>query len=115
MVKTENEVRVFLNQFFSKFDIWGILYINREKNLEALKRLGITSAMRDAVIRSLEPSDYVETVKSLMLSGNDDLWIFGKEYDGTQLYIKIAMGILNNKTVCISFHLAEHPITYAFK
>lgn len=21
----------------------------------------------------------------------------------------------NNKTVCISFHLAEHPINYAFK
>lgn len=79
MIKTESEVRAFLNQFFPKFDVWGILYINREKNLEALKMLGITSSMR------------------------------------APLYIKIAMGNPNDKTVCISFHLAEHPIEYAFK
>ena len=46
MIKSEEEVRAFLNRFFPKFDVWGILYINREKNLEALKMLGITSAMR---------------------------------------------------------------------
>lgn len=115
MIKTEEEVRKFLNQFFPKFDIWGILYINRDKNLEALKMLGITSDMRDAVIRSLGTSDYVETIHSLMLSGHDDLWVFGKDYEGTPLYIKIAMGEPNDKTICISFHLAEHPIKYAFK
>ena len=115
MIKSEGEVRTFLNQFFPKFDVWGILYINREKNLEALKMLGITSSMRDTVIRSLDVPDYVETIQSLLLSGNDDLWVFGKDYDGTPLYIKIAMGNPNDKTVCISFHLAEHPINYAFK
>jgi hypothetical protein len=115
MVKTEDEVQLFLNQFFPKFDVWGILYINREKNLEALRLLGITPIIRDSVIRGLETLDYVETIQSLLLSGNDDLWVFGKDYDGTELYIKIAMGIPNDKTVCISFHLAEHPISYAFK
>lgn len=115
MVKNEDEVRQFLNRFFPKFDIWGVLYINREKNLEALQMLGITSAIRDSVIRSIEPSDYVETVQSLLLQGDNDLWVFGKDYDGTELYIKIAMGAPDSKTVCISFHKAEHTIKYAFK
>lgn len=115
MIKLEEEVQLFLDRFFPKFDIWGILYINRDKNIEALKFLGITSSMRDEVIRSLDANDYVETIQSLMLQSDDDLWVFGKDYDGTELYIKIAMGLPDDKTICISFHLAEHPIKYAFK
>lgn len=115
MIKSEEEVRAFLNRFFPKFDVWGILYINREKNLEALKMLGITSAMRDSVIRSLDTKDYVETINTLMLQGDNELWVFGKDYDGTELYIKIAIGAPNDKTICISFHLAEHSIDYAYK
>ena len=38
-----------------------------------------------------------------------------EDMDGTELYIKIALGQPNSRTVCISFHLAEHPIRYAFK
>ena len=92
MIKTEDEVQRFLNQFFPKFDIWGILYINREKNLEALKMLGITASIRDSVIRSLNSQDYVETIHSFLLNDCNDLWVFGKDYDGTELYIKIALG-----------------------
>ncbi len=29
--------------------------------------------------------------------------------------IKISMGILNQKAVCISFHLAEHSMNYPYK
>ncbi len=115
MIKTEDEVQRFLNQFFPKFDIWGILYINREKNLEALKMLGITASIRDSVIRSLNSQDYVETIHSFLLNDCNDLWVFGKDYDGTELYIKIALGAPDDKTICISFHKAEHSINYAFK
>lgn len=42
MIKTKQEVERFLHQFGIKFDIWGIFYLDRVKNEEALKALGIT-------------------------------------------------------------------------
>lgn len=41
-VKTRDDVQRFLDQFFPKLEIWGIFFLEREKNLDALKELGIT-------------------------------------------------------------------------
>ena len=112
MIKTKQEVETFLNQFGIKFDVWGIFYLDREKNEEALKALGITPKARDEIVRQLQPDDYVETLSADFF---DEMWVFGRDMDGTELYIKIAMGQPNSRTICISFHIAEHPINYAFK
>lgn len=112
MVKTKQEVEMFLNQFGIKFDIWGIFYLDRDKNPEALKALGITQKARDEIVRQVKSDDYVET---LVADFFNEMWVFGKDMDGTELYIKIALGQPNSRTVCISFHLAEHPICYAYK
>lgn len=47
MVKEKEEVELFLRQFFPKLNIMGIVFLYREKNLEALKRLGITPEIRE--------------------------------------------------------------------
>lgn len=112
MVKTKQEVEQFLSQFGIKFDIWGIFYIDRDKNNEALKALGITPKARDEIVRQLKTDDYVETLSADFFN---EMWVFGKDMDGTELYIKIALGQPSSKTVCISFHVAEHPIKYAYK
>lgn len=113
MIRTEDEVRQFLKQFFPKLDIFGIFFLNREKNNEALRALGITPKAREEIIKTIEVQDYVETITDMMSFG--DMWVFGKDYDETELYIKISMGRPNSNTICISFHTAEHPINYAFK
>lgn len=112
MIKTKQEVEQFLSQFGIKFDIWGIFYLDRDKNLEALKALGITQKARDEIVRQVKTDDYVETLAAEFFN---EMWVFGKDMDGTELYIKIALGQPNSRTICISFHLAEHPIRYAFK
>lgn len=112
MIKTKQEVEQFLSQFGIKFDIWGIFYLDRDKNLEALKALGITQKARDEIVRQVKPDDYVET---LIADFFNEMWVFGKDMEGTELYIKIALGQPNNRTICISFHLAEHPIRYVFR
>lgn len=112
MIKTKQEVEEFLGQFGIKFDVWGIFYLDRDKNEEALKALGITPKARDEIVRQLQSDDYVETLPTDFF---DEMWGFGKDMDGTELYIKIAMGQPNSRTICISFHIAEHPINYAFK
>lgn len=43
------------------------------------------------------------------------MWVFGQDYDSTELYIKISLGKPGTNTVCISFHLAEHPLVYRYK
>ena len=49
-VDTLDSVELFLNQFFPKMDIWGIIFLNREKNQDALASLGITSKARETII-----------------------------------------------------------------
>lgn len=44
--ETRERVQEFLNSFLTKFDIWGIIFIDREKNNEALAALGITPLQR---------------------------------------------------------------------
>lgn len=112
MIKTKQEVEQFLSQFNIKFDIWGIFYLDRDKNVEALKALGITPKARDEIVRQLSSDDYVETLPADFFN---EMWVFGQDMDGTELYIKIALGQPNDKTICISFHVAEHPIKYANK
>lgn len=113
IINDRNEVQNFIARFLPKFEVWGIIFLEREKNAEALRVLGISGKIREDVIRSIEPDDYVETI--INESSLGDMWVFGKDYDGSELYIKIAMGEANSKTICISFHKAEYPIKHAFR
>lgn len=113
MIKTREEVEAFLRLFKLKLDVWGIFFIYREKNAQALITLGITPKAREEIIRKIESADYVETLKSNMAFG--EMWIFGKNFSGTELYIKIALGAKESSPICISFHTAEYPVKYVFK
>lgn len=112
-IKTKEEVEAFLKTFFPKLKVFGIVFLSREKNLDALKMLGISPNVRDEIIAELKSEDYVETIKDLTSYG--DMYVFGKDYEGHELYIKISLGRTNNKTICISFHIAEHSLNYPYK
>jgi len=43
------------------------------------------------------------------------LWVFGKNVKTREVYVKISMGRVNEKAICISFHIAEHPMSYPYK
>lgn len=90
VIKTEEEVESFLRQFKPKFKLWGIIFLNRDKNLEALKSLGITPKAREEIIADIRADDYVETILDTIPFG--EMWVFGKDYD-----------------------VAEHRLEYAFK
>lgn len=112
-IKTGQEVEAFLHEFKPKFNIWGIIFLHRDKNEEALRALGITPVAREEIIKKIERDDYSHSVIDDTSFG--DMWVFGKDYDGTELYIKISLGTPDSKTICISFHEAEHPLSYPFK
>lgn len=112
-IRKEEEVEAFLREFMPKFEVWGIIFMHRDKNEMALKALGITPVAREEIIRKIERQDYSHSLIDEKSFG--EMWVFGKDYDGTELYIKISMGAPGTHTICISFHEAERPLTYPFK
>ena len=110
------EVRAFLEQFNTKVQVFGILFRDdRPKNKEALQILDITPLQRELIVKNLQAQDYVEGPVIDVLNKKCEMWVFGKDVKGREVYIKITLGYLNGQTICISFHIAEHPMQYPFK
>lgn len=113
---TIDEVREFLGQFNAKLQIWGIVYRDdRPKNIAALHELEIVPSYRRIVIESLVEEDYIQGPIIDILNENGEMWVFGKDVKGHEVYIKISMGNSDHQTICISFHIAEKPLHYPFK
>lgn len=116
MTTTREEVSLFLKQFHAKSKIYGIVYFGeREKNVRALTELGISAKRRDEIVRQISVQDYYKGPEPNRLNNLGDLWMFGKEVNAQTVYIKITLGKRENRTICISFHIAEYPIQYPYK
>lgn len=112
----KDEVQRFLNQFHSKMKVFGILYRDdRGKNRQTLEALEIVPMYRKVVIESLTVEDYVQGPLIDELNRFGEMWVFGKDVKGREIYIKIMLGCAGSQTICISFHIAEHPLSYPFK
>ena len=110
------EVKAFLEQFNIKAQVFGIIFRDdRQKNRKALLELDITQMQRELIVKSLLPQDYVEGPVIDVLNKEGEMWVFGKDVKEREVYIKITLGYENGQTICISFHIAEHPLVYPFK
>ncbi len=113
---TKQEVERFLSNFHTKMKVFGIVFRDdREKNEKTLLALEITGKYRETVIMGLEYRDYVDGPIVDTLNQMGEMWVFGKDVKGREVYIKITMGLPGSNTICISFHLAEFPLVYPFK
>ena len=113
---TIEEVGAFLEQFNTKVQVFGILFRDdRQKNRETLQVLDITPLQRELIVKNLQVQDYVEGPVIDELNRKSEMWVFGKDVKGREVYIKITLGYQNGQTICISFHIAEHPMQYPFK
>ena len=113
---TIEEVKAFLDQFNIKAQVFGIRFRNdREKNKETMQLLALTPFQREVIVKTLQAEDYVEGPVIDVLNKEGEMWVFGKDVKGREVYIKITLGNENGQTICISFHIAEHPLEYPFK
>lgn len=113
---TRVEVEQFLSQFKMKLEVFGVFFLDgREKNAQALLDLNISRLERMAVVKSIEVKDYSEGPIRDALNDYGEMWVFGKNVKKQEVYIKITMGKPNLKSICISFHVAEHPMEYPLK
>lgn len=44
-MKSKEEVEAFLRQFKPKMKVWGIFFLDRDKNLDTLAKLGISAKL----------------------------------------------------------------------
>lgn len=109
-----DEVSRFLADFNAKLNVYDVVYLSREKNLQALADLDIRPFERTAYLRSLAVEQYYRGPHPDQ-AGISDLWEFGVQVRGKEVYIKIQLGPPNRSTICISFHIAEFSMTYPYK
>jgi len=113
---SKQEVEKYLKELKVKMEIFGILFLDdRGKNQQALHDLEISPARRKEIIHSLKTEDYSQGPLDEKLHGILPMWVFGTQIRNKEVYIKVSMGIENNTAVCISFHVAEHPMNYPLK
>jgi hypothetical protein len=113
---TLNEIQAFLSDFHTKLEIWGIVTRDdRGKNRQTLLDLELTKDTRNKVLRSLATQDYSAGPLLEKMNAGADMWVFGKMVKGKEVYIKITMGLRGVQVICISFHIAEHPMKYPYR
>lgn len=113
---SKNEVEIYLKELKVKMEIFGILFLDdRGKNQQTLHDLEISPAKRKEIISSLKAEDYSYGPLNEKMRGILPMWVFGKQVKKKEVYIKVSMGVENSGAVCISFHIAEHPINYPLK
>lgn len=114
--KIAHEVESFLIDFKQKMRIWDVLFRDdRAKNFETLAKLEITPLDRKKVLENLEKNDYCKGPLEDTLYKSTAMWVFGKSIKKQEVYIKISMGAAGSSVICISFHLAAHPMSYPLK
>lgn len=113
---SKQDVEIYLKEFKVKIEIFGILFLDdRGKNFKTLQDLDITPNMRKQLIKTLTIENYSQGPLKEKMHRILPMWVFGKTVKNKEVYIKVSMGIENSNAICISFHLAEHPIKYPYK
>ena len=112
----KEDVEVFLKQFHQKLKVFNIIFRDdRGKNTQTLADLEITPKYREIIIKGIKFEDYSQGPIVDTLNYMGDMWVFGKDVKGQEVYIKISLGQNNSQTICISFHISEYRMKYPFK
>lgn len=113
---SKTEVEKFLLKLNQKIKIFDIVFRDdRGKNFQTLIDLEITPKYRKDIILNLKSEDYISGPLIDTLNKMGEMWVFGKDIKGHDIYIKISLGQPSKEVICISFHIAERPLEYKFK
>lgn len=94
----------------------NLLVLFSSKNLNSLATFGLTTENRKELLLSLTVEDYFSGPEPDH-SFPGDVWKFGKEVGGEEVYIKLKIEDQGHRKVakCLSFHIAEREIYYPYK
>lgn len=62
-------------------------------------------------LKVLSEKEYIETIRDNKDITRPPFWVFGKQINEKEVYIKVKIrNKLNNKVFCVSFHYARYPL-----
>ena len=92
----------------------GVDLVPRDQNMKTLSYLGITKKNAEEILLGLSVADYCKgPIPDKDKAG--ELWEFGRDMDGEEVYIKLKVVKELNLAKCISFHIAKYPMKYPLK
>ena len=113
--------RAFVAKFLKEFkkiatEGRGIDFIPRNKNRDALLKLGLTKKNAKQEILSLSVDDYCSGPEPDKDRGGE-IWEFGKTLEGKEVYIKLKIAQAGKEEIakCISFHPPNFPLIFPFR
>lgn len=116
LMATKDEVECFLLQLKDKIRIFDVAFRPRDKNIAALAEIDILPIERIEYLNKLTTNNYYTGPnQDTHDTYKPEYYEFGIEIKGLEVYIKISLGLTNKAVDCMSFHIAERPITYPFK
>ncbi len=83
--------------------------------MHSLAELGITPYQTQNIIMQLTQRNYSSGPTEDRSYPNHNIWIFGYNLDGEEIYIKLSDNFDCNFAKCISFHKAGSPVSYPYK
>ncbi|MFH0766935.1 MAG: type II toxin-antitoxin system MqsR family toxin [Bacillota bacterium] len=86
----------------------------RKSDKENLTQLGISYQDAKLIVKSLTSENYVAGPDQDHLIAEQDVYFFGYDCDGIELYIKLTIRIKNDLFI-MSFHEAKFKLDYPFK
>ncbi len=117
---TRDEVLSFLSLFKGCVILDRYMVKNKEKNRQGLINLGITPDQRRETLLGLTPEDYHAGPKPDDTDYTKEVWEFGRDVGGVEVYIKLRVvkdprkkGVYH--ATVWSFHPAEHPMKYPLR
>lgn len=112
---SKSEIENFLKEFKQKQKIFGIFFLNRDKNRQTLLDLEITPLKRLEYIKKLKIEDYYRGPTDDNYDPDSlPYWEFGLSIKKREIFIKVSLW-KNRKVLCISFHFAEKKMNYPYK
>jgi hypothetical protein len=91
------------------------VFVERRVNLEALARLGINRRHAQELVTGLTPEDYVNGPAPDHNTPGLEIWVFGLQVTGSEVYVKLQVIVEPTRCVCVSFHESERPMHYPFR
>lgn len=111
---TREQVLRFLLEVKIALAFGALEIVDRSKNLQGLASCGLLPSDIPEIIRSLTPDNYSEGPLPDKRGGDVAWWVFGVDYEGTELYVKL--GLAEGRRIRImSLHPAERPLQYPFR
>jgi hypothetical protein len=85
----KNDIKNFLAEFKANMSAFGVIYANRDKNIQTLADLEITPKFRDNVLSKLIIEDYCLGPLTNDQFGTNPMWVFGVNVKNKRFTLKL--------------------------